>query len=79
MAIRVTHADGHDYLASRRNSLHRVRLADPTAGLWEAADLQWWWRKPRASDLTEQTFWMDGDGPVGAVVMTDWEQYWTCD
>jgi ribosomal protein S18 acetylase RimI-like enzyme len=79
VAIRVAHADGHDYLALATKLLHRVRLAHPTAGLWEAADLQWWWRKPRASDLTEQTFWMDGDGPVGAVVMTDWEQYWTCD
>jgi len=30
--------------------LQRVRSAHPTAGLYEAADLQWWWRTPRSTD-----------------------------
>ena len=24
--------------------LQRARLADPLFGMWEAADVQWWWR-----------------------------------
>jgi hypothetical protein len=27
--------------------LQRARLADPLGGMWEAADVQWWWRRPR--------------------------------
>jgi GNAT superfamily N-acetyltransferase len=56
-----------------------VRDEDATAGLWEAADLQWWWRTPRRSDERDQTFWLDGSGPVGALLLTDWGERWTCD
>jgi GNAT superfamily N-acetyltransferase len=59
--------------------LQRARLAHPTAGLWEAADLQWWWRTPRPSDNVEQAFWLDGDGPVAALLLTDWGRTWACD
>ena len=30
--------------------LHRIRLKEPRGGVWEAADMQWWWRRPRVSD-----------------------------
>src|SRR5262245_12305088 len=30
--------------------LQRARQADPMAGMWEAADVQWWWRRPRVTD-----------------------------
>jgi predicted N-acetyltransferase YhbS len=59
--------------------LQRARLADAKAGVWEAADLQWWWRTPRRSDTIDQHFWMDDDGPVAGVVLTDWESTWGCD
>ncbi len=60
--------------------LQRARQEHPTAGLWEAADLQWWWRQPRASDSIDQAFWVDGaEQPVGAVVFTDWGRTWGCD
>jgi GNAT superfamily N-acetyltransferase len=59
--------------------LHRVRLAHPTAGLWEAADYQWWWRTPRASDRVDQAFWLDGDGPVAAALLTEWRHGWGLD
>ena len=59
--------------------LQRARLADPEAELWEAADLQWWWRTPRRSDSVEQTFWLDGDGPVAGLVLTAWGDRWGCD
>jgi GNAT superfamily N-acetyltransferase len=60
--------------------LQRARRADPLAGLWEAADVQWWWRKPRRSDEVEKLFWIDDDGPVAGVLLTSWtDDAWQCD
>jgi hypothetical protein len=70
---------GLEYVALATHLLRRVRLADADAGTWEAADLQWWWRKPRRSDGVDQVFWIDDAGPVAAVVLTDWERAWGCD
>ena len=42
-------ATGLDYLELVTRLLHRARLEHPTAGLWEAADMQWWWRVERSS------------------------------
>ena len=52
--------------------LQRRRAAHPTAGLFEAADLQWWWsQNERATDDMPQLFWFDGDGrPQAAVIAT---------
>jgi ribosomal protein S18 acetylase RimI-like enzyme len=78
----VTHevrASGLEYLALATTLLQRARLADADAGLWEAADLQWWWRTPRRSDAIEQLFWIDDEGPVAGVVLTDWGRAWGCD
>lgn len=53
--------------------LQRIRRAHPTAGLYEAADLQWWWRMPRSTDDLPQLFWFDHLGrPEAAVIATDW-------
>ena len=53
--------------------LQRVRRAHPTQGLYEAADLQWRWRTPRATDALGQLFWFGDDGrPDAAVIVTDW-------
>ena len=60
--------------------LQRARRADPEAGLWEAADVQWWWRRPRRSDEVEKRFWVDDKGPVAGVLLTSWtEASWQCD
>lgn len=68
-AVRPT---GHDYLALVTELLQRQRLADPVAGLWEAADLQWWYtRDPHPHD-TDAVVWVDGDVPVTAAVFTRW-------
>jgi predicted N-acetyltransferase YhbS len=72
-------ASGLEYLRLATELMQRIRLADPEAGLWEAADLQWWWRTPRRSDVIDQLFWIDGDGPVAAVVLTEWRRAWGCD
>jgi predicted N-acetyltransferase YhbS len=79
IAMHKVRASGLQYLALVRELLQRARLADAEAGLWEAADLQWWWRTPRRSDEIEQLVWIDDAGPVAAVVLTDWGRAWGCD
>jgi len=70
---------GADALDAATRLLRRARLAHPTAGLWEAADLQWWWGVPRPSDQVAQAFWFDAQGPLAAIVLTAWPDAWTCD
>jgi GNAT superfamily N-acetyltransferase len=79
VAIREVRASGLEYLALATQLLQRARLANAEAGLWEAADLQWWWRTPRSSDAIEQFFWIDDEGPVAGLVLTDWGRAWGCD
>jgi len=79
VAVHEVRAAGADALALVTELLQRARLADPESGLWEAADLQWWRRKQRRSDAVDQLFWVDADGPVAAVVFTDWGGHWGCD
>lgn len=68
---------GSGYLEFVTRLLQRCRLADPTAGLWEAADFQWWWRRVRSSDERGQLFWLDSAGePLAAFVLTDWGDAW---
>ena len=59
MAIHEVRAAGLEYLTLVTELLQQARLTDPDAGLWEAADLQWWWRTPRPSDSIDQLFWID--------------------
>lgn len=79
MAVQEVRVSGLEYLALATELLQRARLTDPEAGSWEAADLQWWWRTPRRSDAIDQVFWVDDEGPVAAVVLTDWGRAWGCD
>jgi GNAT superfamily N-acetyltransferase len=48
----------------------RRRLADPRAGLWEAADVQWWWTRDQRADREDQRVWLNDDDPVAAVLFT---------
>jgi predicted N-acetyltransferase YhbS len=71
--MREEHRVGTSYLADVTTLLQRVRAAHPTRGLYEAADFQWWWRKPRATDDLPQLFWFDDAGhPEAAVIATGW-------
>ena len=73
-------ARGLEYLSLITRLANRVRIEDPTAGIWEAADFQWWWRRERATDEIAQLFWTDTSGaPEAAVVFTDWGSAWGCD
>jgi predicted N-acetyltransferase YhbS len=70
---REQHLVALDYLEAVTALLQRARGAHPTAGLYEAADLQWWWRTPRSTDNVPQLFWFDLLGrPEAAVIATDW-------
>jgi GNAT superfamily N-acetyltransferase len=79
MSINRVRASGLEYLSLATELLQRARREDAEAGVWEAADLQWWWRTQRPSDAIEQLFWIDDDGPVAGVVLTDWGRAWGCD
>lgn len=68
------HRTGAAYLSTATTLLRRIRHAHPTAGLLEAADLHWWWRKARPTDGVPQLFWFDAAGrPEAAVIATDWD------
>ena len=78
--MREQHRVGVQYLEAATALLRRVRNAHPTKGTYEAADLQWWWRTPRATDALPQLFWFDQLGrPEAAVIATDWGDRITLD
>src|SRR6266849_1451805 len=79
MAVVEARASGLECLTLATHLLQRVRVTDAYAGLWEAADLQWWWRTTRPSDALDQLFWVDDEGPVAGVVLTAWSRAWGCD
>jgi GNAT superfamily N-acetyltransferase len=62
------------YLEAVTELLQRFRIAHPESGIFEAADLQWWWRKDQHQDPRNQMFWDDG-----AVVFTEWGSVLGCD
>ena len=59
--------------------LQRARNVDPRRGMWEAADVQWWWRRPRATDALALPVWFDDSGPVAAGGLTAWDATWQVD
>jgi GNAT superfamily N-acetyltransferase len=71
--LREVRLTGIEYLDAVTTLLQRVRAAHPTFGLYEAADFQWWWREPRATDDLPQLFWFDASGqPEAAAIATAW-------
>jgi ribosomal protein S18 acetylase RimI-like enzyme len=74
--MRERHLVGRDHLEAVTALLQRARSAHPTAGLYETADLQWWWRTPRATDDVPQLYWFDHldhvERPEAAVIATEW-------
>ncbi len=63
---------GLEYLDAVTTLLRRIRSVHPTAGLYEPAELQWWWgQTSRSTDRLGQLFWFDDQGlPVAAVITT---------
>lgn len=67
------HRVGHAYLEAVTALAQRVRATHPTFGVYEAADFQWWWAKPRPTDEIPQLFWFDDSGrPEAGVIATAW-------
>ena len=63
---------GREAKASITELLRRVRLAHPTAGLYQAAEIEFWWATPRSTDHFGQLLWVDDAGrPSAAVLATD--------
>ena len=80
VSVKEVRAAGNEALLLATELLQRARRADPRAGVWEAADVQWWWRKPRRSDEVDKLFWVDDEGPVAGVLLTsEPDDTWQCD
>jgi len=63
---------GIEYLQAVTALLQRRRITHPTYGLYEAAEMHWWWSVPRPTDDLGQLFWFDDEGrPEAAVTMND--------
>lgn len=63
---------GIQYLQAITALLQRGRNSHPTHGLYEAAEVQWWWSVPRSTDDFGQLFWFNELGqPEAAVTVTD--------
>lgn len=72
-ALREEARQGLDYLHAVTALLQRCRLAHPTEGSFDAAEVQWWWSRARPTDEVPQLFWFDADGrPEAAAIITAW-------
>ncbi|EQD60723.1 GCN5-related N-acetyltransferase, partial [mine drainage metagenome] len=70
---------GTEYLHLATQLLQTARRASATGGVWEAADLQWWWRRDQHPDPNGQTFWFVNGVPTAAVVLMNWGDRWQGD
>ena len=62
---------GLAYLEAQTTLLQRVRNAHPTKGLYEAAEMHWWWTIRRSTDTFNQLFWFDDEDQVAASVVVN--------
>ncbi len=70
--MREEHRVGLDYLEALTALLQRVQREHPTKGLYQAAEVQFWWSVRRSTDDLGQLFWFDDLGrPAAAVTVTD--------
>jgi GNAT superfamily N-acetyltransferase len=70
---------GLDRLSATTAVLQRARLAQPLCDMWEAADVQWWWRRPRPTDELALPVWFDEVGAAAAAGLTAWGDTWQAD
>jgi RimJ/RimL family protein N-acetyltransferase len=79
MPIQEHQVAGLDYLNLVTTLLQRARRESPNVGVWEAADLQWWWRRDQHPDPANGTFWFEDGVPCAAAIFTNWGDRWGCD
>ena len=70
---------GLDRLSATTVVLRRARLAHPLGDMWEAADVQWWWRRPRPTAELALPVWFDEVGAAAAAGLTAWGDTWQAD
>jgi ribosomal protein S18 acetylase RimI-like enzyme len=70
--LREVELDGRAYLDSATELLLLARGDDPMAGLWEAGDVQWWWKDEAGYASTHRTFWLEVEGrPVAGLLVAE--------
>ena len=80
MPIRTIRASGPAAMQLSSTLLQRARNAHPTRAVWDAADIQWSWARPRDSDAADRVYWLDDEGPVAGVIPSSWAHgTWQCD
>jgi GNAT superfamily N-acetyltransferase len=79
VVVRQERLGGLERLQATTGVLQRARRQDPLGVMWEAADVQWWWRRPRVTDELALPVWFDEAGPVAAVGLTAWDDTWQAD
>lgn len=63
---------GIDYVKAITELLQRIEAENPSEGLYQAAEIQFWWSRPRHTDSVDQLFWFDDAGrPEAAVFVND--------
>ncbi len=83
MKLTKRHLTGKEYLSTVTDLLQRIRLEGAHEGLYEAADLQWWWREDDEAFPERQLFWFDSLGTVVACLLrhdagTEWNNDFIC-
>ena len=61
MKLTKRYLTGKEHLSTVTDLLQRIRLEGVFAGLYEAADLQWWWREDDAALPDRQQYWFNAD------------------
>lgn len=65
---------GRDYLDAVTALLLHARSEDPMAGLYEAGDLQWWWKDEDTLAANRSTFWFGAEGePIACLLLAEEE------
>lgn len=67
--LRRVQQSGIEAVETITSLLQRRRLAHPTKGAYEAAELQWWWTTPQRSDALRQLIWLGADGQLEAAAV----------
>src|SRR5690349_20876020 len=63
---------GRTYLDAATALLLAARGDDPLTGLWEAGDIQWWWKDQESLSSFRATFWLgERDEPIAALLLAE--------
>lgn len=62
---------GRGYLERVTTFLSACRSRAPLAGMWDVADLHWWWRDDAYREPSKQLFWEEDDQTLGMLLLSD--------